>query len=126
MKLRTLMTVSALVACPYGLMCLILPEFFLSRFGFTLAGHGLLMARMYGGQVFGIGLISYLARNEPNSSARRSIIWGFVVLDTVSLGIAVYAQVTQILGPAGYVDVIGFFGFAAAFTYFAIFPERAD
>jgi hypothetical protein len=125
-KLRALMTFSAAIACPYGAACIAAPEWWMSVWGLDVAGHGVLLARMYGGQVLGFGVLSALARNTPESPARRAIVTGFAFVDAVSFGIALWAVGTGVVGALGWVDVAAFFGFAAAFGWFAYSSYRVD
>ena len=126
MKLRTLMTVSAILAVPYGLLCVLFPEQWLEVWGFDLAGQGVMMGRMYGGQVFGFGLTSWLARNTPPSPAKRAMIIGFAAVDGMSFLLATYAVLTGVVGAAGWVDVGGFLLLAIGFSYFAVRGEGTN
>lgn len=125
MKLENLMAVSAIVAVPYGLACVFFPEAWMRLWGFELAGQGVMMGRMYGGQVFGFGLTSWLARTSPWSPAKRAMIIGFAVVDTTSCLLASYAVLTGVVGLTGWIDVGGFALLAAGFTYFALRGEAS-
>jgi len=124
-SLRLLMTLSAALAVPYGLLTIIAPLWWLALIG----GHHLppesaLIARMYGGQLVGFGSVSFLARNAPDSPAKRAMIRGFVVVDGLSLLLAIYALAAGHVGPAGWLDVVGFLLLVLAFGYYARYPER--
>lgn len=124
--LKNLMTFSACVAVPYGLACVLFPvEWMKLMGGIDVTAQGVLVARMYGGQVFGFGATSWLARSTPDSPAKRALVRGFVVVDALSLVLAIYAQVAGVVGAEGLVDVVGFTFFVFAFGYFAVYPERA-
>ncbi|MCK6549920.1 hypothetical protein L6R52_29050 [Myxococcota bacterium] len=124
--LKNLMTFSACIAMPYGLACVLFPvEWMKLMGGIEVTAQGILVARMYGGQVFGFGATSWLARNTPDSPAKRAVVRGFVVVDALSLVLAIWAQAAGVVGPEGLIDVAGFTFFVLAFGYFALFPERA-
>ncbi len=121
--LPRLMAFSAVVAVPYGLLTLLIPELWLPLMtGLRPSGEGLLLARMYGTQLVGFGTVSWLARGAPDSPAKRAMIRGFVVVDGLSLLVALYAVVTGAVGAAGWIDVVGFAFFASAFGYYAVRP----
>jgi hypothetical protein len=127
MSVRTLMRISAVVAIPYGLLCLLAPEWWLGLFGgLTIAGEPAgLLGRMYGGQVLGFGALSALVSRTPDSPSRRAVVTGFALVDTVSLGLALWARLSGRTGPEGWLDVLGFAFFAGGFGWFALKPERA-
>lgn len=126
MKLRHLMTVSALLACPYGIVMIFAPTFVLTSAGLDVTGDGLLLARMYGAEVFGVGLISFVARTAADSPARRAILIGFIVLDVLSMSMAVFGQLNGHGNPTGWLEAVTFFLFAAGYTFFLLNPSKAD
>lgn len=124
--LKLVMTISAIVACPYGICFMIMPETMLEPYGLVLGEAGALMTRMYGAQIFGIGLISWLCRGTPDSPARRGVVTGFFVIDIVNVGTALFAILTGAINESGWFEVVMLTPFAIAFGYFTFFPERAD
>jgi hypothetical protein len=124
--LKNLMTFSACVAVPYGVACMFFPvEWMKLMGGLEVTAQGVFVARMYGGQVFGFGATSWLARAAPDSPAKRALIRGFVVVDAASLALAIYAQAAGVVGPEGLIDVVAFTFFVLTFGWFAAYPERA-
>lgn len=120
LSLPRLMALSAMVAVPYGLLTLLVPERWLPLMtGLHPTGEGLLLARMYGTQLVGFGVVSWLGRNTPDSPAKLAMIRGFVVVDGLSLLVALYAVSANLVGPAGWIDVVGFAFFVLAFGYYA-------
>lgn len=123
LSLPRLMAFSAMVAVPYGLLTLLVPELWLPLMtGLHPSGEGLLLARMYGTQLVGFGVLSWWGRNTPDSPAKRVMVRGFVVVDALSLAVALYAVGTGAVGPAGWIDVVGFAFFVVAFGAYAVRP----
>lgn len=123
LTLPRLMAFSACVAVPYGLLTLLVPELWLPWMtGLAPSGDGLLLARMYGTQLVGFGTVSWLARHSPDSPAKRAMLQGFVVVDGLSLLLAAWAVFTGRVGPAGWIDVVGFAFFVASFGYYVRRP----
>jgi hypothetical protein len=127
MKLRTLMTISAAIACPSGLAYMIIPAPLFASSGLDLSDGGVLVARMYGAQVFGIGLLAWLTRGLPPSRPRQLIVRCFCVLDVLNLAMALTAVLSGMKNSTGWLDVAGFSFFAAGYAYFGFLkPERLE
>jgi hypothetical protein len=124
MKLRTLMTISAVVACPSGLAYMIMPAPIFGSSGLHLIDGGVLVARMYGAQVFGIGILAWLTRGLPPSEPRQLIVRCFCLLDVLNLAMALTAVLSGMKNSSGWLDVAGFSFFAAGYAYFGFLkPE---
>ncbi len=125
-KLKTLMTISAVVACPYGLTFIAIPQELVGPYGVQLNDGGVLMTRMYGAQVFGIGLVSWLVRGTADSDARRAVVKAFFAIDIVNTLLALFAVLSGATNASGWFEVVMMVPFALGFGYFALNPEKAD
>lgn len=125
MKLRTFMTISAAVACPSGLAYMIAPVPIFASSGLHLSDGGAMIARMYGAQVFGIGVLAWFVRRMPPSDPRQLIVRCFCLLDGLNLAMALAAVLGGAKNATGWLDVVGFSFFAAGYAYFG-FVKRSD
>jgi hypothetical protein len=116
---RWLMLLSAALAIPYGVACLVAPEWWMGVWEIPVAS-GALLARMYGGQVLGFGVLSLLASGLDAGDGLRAILRGFCFVDAVSFGLALWAVTTGQVGASGWIDVAGFFALSSGFGYYAL------
>ena len=124
MTLRTFMTISAIIAVPSGLVYMIAPTMLFGSSGFTLDAHGVMLARMYGVQVFGIGLLAAFVRSMEASPARRLVVRVFCAIDVLNLGMALLTVVGGYKDRSGWLDVAGFTFFAAGYGYFGFLKKE--
>jgi hypothetical protein len=66
----------AIAALIFGLLFVVIPEYTLSMFDISLSNEGNFFIRLFGASLFGIGVMSWLAKDAPPSDARRHIILG--------------------------------------------------
>ncbi len=116
---RWLMLLSAALAIPYGLLCLAVPEWWMAVWGIEVA-PGALLARMYGGQVLGFGVLSLLSSRLSSGDGLRAVLRGFCFVDGVSFGVASWAVLTGAVGMSGLIDVVGFLGLSMGFGFYAV------
>ena len=86
MKLNAFMVINAIIAAVFGLGLVFVPGQVVSLYGYT-ADVGL----SYTGQLFGaallvIAVLTWSARNLPDSDARRAILLALFVGDAVGFG----------------------------------------
>jgi hypothetical protein len=70
-------------------------------------------AREYGASLMGNFLVTWIARNATESSARRGIIWGLCVYDAIGFIVTLMALL------AGTLNILGW-GIAAIYLFFAL------
>jgi hypothetical protein len=125
MKLRNLITVTAVLAAVFGLGFLVLPGALWSVYGVRLDGSGELQARLLGVANLGIGLMLWFSR-QAGPAAERGLGLGvlcWVVIEGVLLAAAV---LMGIVGPLGWGLVAFDAVLAIAYAYFLFLAgERA-
>lgn len=120
MKLKTLLVVKAIVCLSIGLPILIVPDFTYSLFGATLAAGGVFAAREYGASMMGNLMLTWFARNSPESDARWAIILALFVYDAVGLVITLIAIITGVLNPLAWLIVAIYLFFTLGFGYYTL------
>lgn len=122
-KLRVLLTANAVVGLAFGLGLLLVPALLLSLFGLRTDTTGLLLARLFGVELIGAGVIAWIAREAdpyPTGSAPRAVVLGHLVSETIG-ALAGATAATQGLGNPLFWSVVAIYAiFAAAFLWAAL------
>jgi hypothetical protein len=123
MKLKTLMIIKAVVCLCLGIPILLVPHFIYSIFGASLTDGGAFAAREYGAAMIGILMLTWFARNSPESEARWAIILALFVYDALGFVVTLIAILSGALNPLAWLVVILYLLLALGFGYFLI-PKR--
>jgi len=123
MKLKTLLTIKALVAFCLGIPILLVPNFIYSIFGATLSAGGIFAAREYGASMMGILMLTWFARNSQESDARWAIILALFVYDAIGVIVTLVSILSGTLNPLAWLIVALYLFLALGFGYFLL-PKR--
>jgi hypothetical protein len=118
MKFKTLMIIKAIVCLSLGVPILLSPDFVYSIFGASLSVGGAFAAREYGASLIGNMLLTWFARSAQESETRRAIILGMCAYNTLGFVITLFANLSGVLGPMGWMAFIIYLFFALGFGYF--------
>jgi len=124
MKFRTLMIIKAVVCVTLGIPILFLPKFFYGIFGVTLATGGIFAAREYGASLIGNFLLTWIARDSHESSARRSIIWALCVYDAIGFVATLVFALSGVPNVLIWLPVVLYLFLAIAYGYFLVKPPQ--
>jgi hypothetical protein len=118
MKLRTLMVINAIAAAAFGVGFVLWPGQMLSQYG-----HAANAALEYLGQLVGAALIAFAvltwsARNAPDSVARRAILLSMFIGDGIGFVVALIAQLGGVENQVGWSTVGIYLLLAIGFGYF--------
>ena len=83
MKFKTVMSIKAIVCLGFGPLLLFVPGWFLELLGTSFGPGAAFTARLYGAALFGNLLLTWLARNTNDNTARRAISWHLCVYDAI-------------------------------------------
>jgi len=126
MKIRTLFSVNSILATFFGLGFMLIPDFLFNLLGFSTDADGPLAMRFFGIMVFGVGVLTFLARDSGDSQARRAIILALFVVYTLMPILHIGTQL--VLGKGNLmlwgVNVLHI-AFAIAYGYF-FFRKKQD
>ena len=123
MKLKTLLIIKAIVCLCLGIPILLVPNFIYSIFGATLAAGGVFAAREYGASMMGNLMLTWFARNSPESDARWAIILALFVYDAIGVIVTLVAILAGALNPLAWLIVALYLILALGFGYFLL-PKR--
>ena len=118
MTLRNLLIATAVLGIVFGLSYLLAPQAVMQLFGTHSDASGYLAARFFGGATIGLGIMAWLARERGGEVAEDVVVPGFTLVFVLGLVLAVLGTVTGLFSAVGWLVVIIFLAFAAAFAYF--------
>lgn len=118
MNFKTLMIIKAVICLTFAFLLLFFPGFLLGLMGAELGPGGLFAARLYGAALVGSLLLSWFAREEETSGARRAIILDFFIYDGVGLVVTLFAVLTGVLNWLGWGIVVVYLFLTAGFGYY--------
>jgi hypothetical protein len=118
MKLKTLLTINAVVILLYAVGALFIPATMLMMYGMTSGPGEQLMTRYFGASMLALGLLSWLARNATDAIARRTIILAFLVFDAAGVVISLLGTLSRVMSPLGWQVVVIYLLFCIGFGYF--------
>lgn len=125
MRLSGLMIVNTIVAGVFGLAFLFAPTPVMGLYS-TETGPTLdLMCQLFGAALIGFAVLSWVARNAPDSEARRAIVLAFFFGDLIGCIVALIAQFGGVVNALGWTTVGIYFLLAVGFGYFTFSAPTA-
>jgi hypothetical protein len=118
MKLSALMIVNAIVAAVFGVGFVLAPGPVMSLYSSEAGATLDLMCQLFGAALIGFAALSWVARNAPDSEARRAIVLAFFVADLVGCVVALIAQFRGVVNALGWSTVVIYLLLAVGFGYF--------
>jgi nitrate reductase gamma subunit len=103
---RWLLTIGAVLACLFGAMLMLAPAPFFAPIGIEVTDKVATIAQNQGAALIAIGVIDFLARRVTDRAALRAVLWGNVVVQMLSLAVAVRALALGIFPPKGAPSVV--------------------
>ncbi len=123
MKFKTVMIIKAIVCLGFAPLLLFVPGWLLNLLGTSFGPGAALMAREYGAALIGNLLLTWLARNAEESTARSAIIWNLFIYDAIALIATLIIQLTGGLNLLGWGIVAVYLFFTFGFGYLLI-PQK--
>lgn len=124
MRLSGLMIVNAVIAAVFGIGFVIVPGDLMSLYTSESGAALDLMCKLFGAALLGFAALSWLARNVPDSEARRAIVVALFVGDVVGCVVALLARLEGVVNAFGWSTVAIYFLLAIGFGYFAFAAPR--
>jgi len=117
MKLRTFLTIVAVIALLYALGLILMPAFMATTYGLGTSASEILLGRFFGVEMLVVGLITWLAKDLTGASV-RPIITGSLIGDIVGAFIALMATLNGVMNSVGWSAVAIYLLIALGFAYF--------
>jgi hypothetical protein len=118
MKLKTLMIINSIVAIVFGVLFVIVPAHVYSLYDITADEQLVYMGRLFGGALIGFALLTWIARNAPDSDARRAIVYALFTADAIGFVVALIGQLHNVVNVLGWSTVVIYLLLALCFGYF--------
>ena len=119
MKLKTFLTINAVMFIPFGIGMLLLPSLIFPIISVNLDADGTLMASTVGSMLLSFGLICFVSRDEEQSSVgMKAILIGNLCFHTVDFILTGQGAYAGVMNAVGYMFSTLHFLFALGFFYF--------
>jgi hypothetical protein len=125
MKLSTLMVVNAVIAAAFGVCFVVVPGQLMSFYGPEVSPQLEYVARLFGAALLGFAVLTWTARNAPDSDTRRAILLALVVGDGVGFVVALIGQIGGVMNALGWSTVVIYLLLAIGFGYFCFAQPKA-
>jgi hypothetical protein len=119
MTIKTFFAIIAVLALVHGLGFVLVPEQVAGSYGMATSASTVLMARLFGAALLGLGLILWFARDGSLESARGVFI-ATIIGDTVGLIVTVIGTTAGTLNSMGWVAALIYLFGAAGSGYFVM------
>ena len=126
MKLKTLMTINAIVAIVFGVTFVIVPAQAYSLYDITANEQLVYMGQLFGAALIGFALLTWMARNATDSDARRAIVLALFIADGIGFVVALIGQLSNVVNALGWSTVAIYLLLALGFGYFQFFKPASS
>lgn len=113
--MKTLFTIHAFVSWAFGLALLLIPGALLGGYGVMAVPSNVLLARLLGGALLGLGVMAWLAHRAAPSEGLRAVIWGDAVISIVGCLVSIHGVLSGASNAAGWMNAVIFGVFAVGF-----------
>ncbi len=126
MKLKTLMTINAIVAIVFGVAFVIVPAQAYSLYDITTSEQLIYMGQLFGAALIGFALLTWMARNATDSDARKAIVLALFISDGIGFVVALIGQLGNVVNTLGWSTVAIYLLLALGFGYFQFFKPASS
>ena len=125
MKLSTLMVINALITAVFGVGFVVVPGQLMSLYGPEVTPQLVYVGRLFGAALLTLAVLTWTARNAPDSEARRAILLAMVVGDGIAFVASLIGQLGGVMNALGWSTVVIYLLLAVAFGYFCFAQPKA-
>lgn len=126
MKLKTLMTINAIVAIVFGVAFVIVPTQAYSLYDITADEQLIYMGQLFGAALIGFALLTWMARNATDSDARKAIVLALFISNGIGFVVALIGQLGNVVNTLGWSTVAIYLLLALGFGYFQFFKPASS
>jgi hypothetical protein len=120
MKLNVLMMVNAVIAAVFGIAFVVVAGPLVSLYGVTADAPFRYVGQLFGSALVALAIVTWQARNAADSDARRAIVLGLAIGNTVGFVVALIGQLGAVVNALGWSTVVIYVLLALGFWYFAL------
>lgn len=128
MKLAALLMCKSVICLVFGAIFVLVPGLLLAIYGVKSLDSSLLfMSQLYGAAFLVLGIMLWLARNDPGSVALRAIVIGVAIGDGVGFVVAFLGQLGNVMNGLGWlvVGVYALLSLGFGYSYFQVAKTSA-
>ena len=125
MKIKTIMSIKAVVVFFFGLGFLFMTEFLMSLYGMSICSGGIAAGKLLGQMYLVISLLLWLCRNSTDTVTKVGFARGVTIGDAVGTIVSLWAVLSGAMNWMGWSAVAIYLIFTVGFGYFVIRPEAA-
>lgn len=126
MKLSTLMLVNALVAAVFGVGLIVVPGQVMSAYGPEVTPQLEYVTQLFGAALLAFAILTWTARNSPDSDTRRAILLALFVGDSIGFIVSLIGQLGGVMNALGWSTVVIYLLLALGFGYFYAQPKETQ
>lgn len=126
MKLKTLMTINAIVAIVFGVAFVIVPTQAYSLYDIAADEQLIYMGQLFGAALIGFALLTWMARNATDSDARKAIVLALFISNGIGFVVALIGQLGNVVNTLGWSTVAIYLLLALGFGYFQFFKPASS
>ena len=119
MTIKTFFAIIAVLALVHGVGFVLAPEQVAASYGMAISASTVLMARLFGGALVGLGLIFWFAR-DGSSESTRGVLIPTIIGNIVGLIVVVMGTMAGTLNSMGWVAALIYLFGAAGSAYFVM------
>jgi hypothetical protein len=120
MRLNVLMMVNAVIAAVFGIAFVVVAGPLVSLYGVTASDELRYVGQLFGSALVALAIVTWQARNAADSDARRAIVLGLAIGNTVGFVVALIGQLGAVVNALGWSTVVIYVLLALGFWYFAL------
>jgi hypothetical protein len=117
--MKTFFTIISALALVHGVGFVLLPEQVAASYGMATSASTVLMARLFGATLLGLGLVVWFARGGSSASA-RSVLISVTISNIVGLIVVVMGTAAGTLNSMGWIATLIYLFGAAGSGYFVM------
>jgi hypothetical protein len=117
---KRLFLLNAVIAGGYGVALLVAAGPILDLYGITPNPEGVYMARWFGLELLGIGLVTWLARDAAESTGGQAIARALAVTYTIGVGLALWGTLVGPFNALGWIAVALNLGLGSGFAWYQL------
>jgi hypothetical protein len=118
MKLSTFLIITAVIAAVFGVCFVVVPTQLMSFYGPEATPELVYVGRLFGAALLTFAVLTWTARNAPDSEARRAILLAMFVGEGVGFVVALIGQLGGVMNALGWSTVAIYLLLAIGFAYF--------
>lgn len=117
MNLRTFLLIAAIIALAYAFGLLLMPALVLTAYGLGTSPSEILLARYFGVELLGLGVIQWMAKDLSGASV-RPVIAGGLALNAVGTIVSLMGTLGGVMNAVGWSGVLLYLLLGLGYAYF--------